>query len=458
MKEIFSQIISPAAILDNPSDLEFYGRDWCKDFKANPGLILAPENVDELQKIVSLCSQHSLAIVPSGGRTGLSGGATATQGEIVLSLARMNRILDVNRSDRTLTAEAGAITERVQSAAAEHNLLFPIDFASVGSSSIGGNVATNAGGIRVLRYGNTRDWVVGLKVVLADGSVLDLDKRLYKNQTGYDLRALFIGSEGTLGIIAEVTVELTRRPQHVTRALLAFDTISQVLESFSLLRAKFANLSAFEYFAGNALGYVQRHHTIKDPFEKPSLHYALVEIEDVPDGEEIEEFLFDLHERELTSEVVLAQNNAQAEALLKIRELIPETLSSKYVPHKNDISVPISAIPKFIAAANQIIADANDEFDVVIFGHIGDGNLHLNTIKPAEMENSLFFERCVQTDLQIFALIKELNGSISAEHGVGLLKKPYLSYSRDQVQIDLMRSIKKLLDPKGILNPGKIFD
>lgn len=456
----FSAILPAEGILTEAADLERYGRDWCRDFAPNPGPILLPQNSAQVQEIMKVCQREHLAVVPSGGRTGLSGGATATKGEIILSLERLKNILHVDRIARTLTCEAGTVTQRIQEAAAEAGFFFPIDFSSKGSSQIGGNVATNAGGIRVIRYGNTRDWVLGLKVVLPGGELLDLNGALFKNQTGYDLRNLIIGSEGTLAVVVEVTLKLADPPQDVSRALCSLATVPHVLELLDATRCAFPTLSVFEYFSQRALAPALAHGKLAAPLKTLGPHYALIEIErgSMESSEGFEEHCMAMIERGLVTDAVVAQTRTQADLLLRYRELIPETLSTHLSPHKNDISLPIAAIPEFLKELDTLIAVRYPGIEVVIFGHIGDGNLHVNVLKPSTCAQADFFKQCHEVDGEVFALVQRFRGSISAEHGVGLLKKDFLHFSRSANEIALMRSIKRAFDPHNILNPGKIFD
>lgn len=458
LKSLFSSILAADRIFDSSQDLEFYGKDLCKFFPANPALALLPQSIEEVCAIVKTCSEHKLALVPSGGRTGYSGGATARNQEIVLSLGRLNQILEIDSIGQTLRCQAGCITEIIQNKANEQGLFYPVDFASKGSSQIGGNIATNAGGVRVIRYGSTRDWVLGLKVVDGRGKLLDLSSALIKNQSGYDLKNLFIGSEGTLGIIVEVTLKLTKPPPASSLALLALPGIEQAMKLLVNLRTNF-ELLLFEYFEDNALEKVTRFNSLSRPFREKQPCYVLTEIAlNAPaDSEKFEEHLAQLMSSTLIADASLAQNSKQHQNLFALRELISSTLSQHYVPHKNDLSVPLAKLSSFVPALRQSLAQSFPDCELVLFGHLGDGNIHLNILKPENLSLDAFKDLCEKADLQTFALVKDFSGSISAEHGVGLLKKPHLHFTRSAEEIELMRSIKKLLDPQGILNPGKLI-
>ena len=460
MQNIFTSVLQPSQILSSDADKKHYGKDWLKCFTAAPSLILLPSSESEVQAIIKICNVQKIVIVPSGGRTGLSGGATATQGEVIVSLEKMNKVIEVNELDRTITAQAGVITQKIQDAAAAHNLYFPVEFTTKGSSHIGGNVATNAGGIRVVKYGHTRDWVVGMKVVTGKGDILELNGALFKNNTGYDLRAIFMGSEGTLGIITEITLRLIARPFERVRMLVALNDINGVLPLFKEARSAFSSLSAFEYFAENGLSRVLAHNALTRPFAKIYPNYVLVEveIEKADEREKLEEFFTAQIENGKIEDVVISQTQKQAEELIELRERIGETLSTHYFPHKNDLSVPVPMIPKFVSALHNLVEKEYPGFEVVIFGHIGDGNLHVNVLKPPSLPADQFFTFCHEADRKIFALVQEFKGSISAEHGIGLLKKDFLHFSRSSAEIGYMKEIKKIFDPNLILNRGKIFD
>lgn len=437
-----------------------YGRDWLSEFTPAPGCIALPRSTEEVAHLVGWCAQHRVPVVPSGGRTGLSGGAAATNGELVLSLERLNRIHEVRVIDRLLRCGAGTVTARIQETAKDHGLFFPVDFASKGSSQIGGNIATNAGGIHVIRYGNIREWVIGLTVVDGRGEVHHLNGPLFKNNTGYDLRSLMIGSEGTLGIITEATLLLTDPPGTLCRALCALPSLEGVLELLTNLRGRFGTLSAFEYLSDRAKMLVTRHEGIRSPLAVEAPAWIVAEFEHTTPTleEEIENFLSEMAERGLILDAVVSRSTQQCEEIMALRERISPMLSANYTLHKNDISVPVPTIPRFIRALEELMALQYPEFEVVIFGHIGDGNLHVNVLKPAATEAAHFFEAASRADREVFALVSACAGSISAEHGVGLLKKDFLHYSRSTAEIALMRGIKQVFDPAGILNPGKIFD
>ena len=444
-----------------PSQLQAYGRDWTKVFEPAPSAVAFPERVDEVAALLKLCSEHNIAVVPSGGRTGLAGGAVATDGEMVLSLDRMRAIGPVDPLARTVRCQAGAVTAAVHEHCATEGLTWPVDFASSGQSQIGGNIATNAGGVRVVRYGLTRQWVLGLQVVTMTGDILELNGDLEKNNTGFDLRQMFIGSEGTLGVITEATLKLAPTPKASRVALLAVQDLRRGLDVFLSARQQNGfDLLAFEYLTDSCLQLVLRELGTAHPLETPANAYVLVELE-IPTGAEeaaAEAWLSALFETERVVDGVLAASQAQSDELWSYRERISETLSKTGFLHKNDVSVPVRRLADFVDDMHEALAERYPDFDIYFFGHVGDGNLHVNVMKPESMPVPMFLEQCHGADRVLFELIDKHRGSISAEHGIGLLKKPFLGYSRSPAELALFRRIKDAFDPKGLLNPGKIFD
>ena len=440
-----------------PSDLEFYGRDWTRRWVPAPLAIAFPAAIEEVQVIARCASAHRLALVPSGGRTGLSGGAVAAQGELVVSFERMNRVLDFNAIDRTLTVQPGIALESVQKTAREHGLIYPVDFASRGSCSIGGSIATNAGGIRVIRYGNTREWVAGLKLVTANGEVLELNRGLIKNSSGYDLRHLVIGAEGTLGFVVEATLRLTDPPPASQVMLFAVPQMAALMQVYAVCRARLT-LGAFEFFTDRALHHVVAHGAQR-PFTDDSPYYVITEFD--AGNEAQQQAALEVFEQCMNAgwvaDGVMSQSDAQAAALWKLREGITESLAP-HRPYKNDVAVRVSAVPAFLAEMHALLAREYPDFDVVWFGHIGDGNLHINVLKPESISDSEFVDRCERVTKLLGETLARHGGSISAEHGIGLVKKAYLSSTRGAAEIALMRSVRAAFDPLGLMNPGKLFD
>ncbi|HEX3344071.1 MAG TPA: FAD-binding oxidoreductase [Polyangiaceae bacterium] len=455
--EALARMLPPATVTREPAELAEYGRDWTRVVEPAPCAVAFPRSTDEVAVVVRLCGEHGVAVVPSGGRTGLAGGAVAAKGELVLSLARMRAMHPVDAIGGTVRVQAGVVTQAVHEHCAPHGLTWPVDFASKGSSTVGGNIATNAGGVKVIRWGLTRQWVLGLQVVLASGEVLDGASALEKNNTGLDLRQLFIGTEGTLGVVTEATLKLARVPRRLDVLLFAVDNLPGVVRLFREVRASAFTLSAYEMFTAACLARVLAHRKLRDPLDAPASHYVLVEMEDAEEGA-LETWVQSLFERSLVRDGTLAQNGAEARALWALRESISESLSATGFPHKNDVALPIAALEVFCAALGELFARRYPGWEVCLFGHIGDGNLHVNVMKPADLEKPAFLAQVKDADRDLFDLVKAHGGSVSAEHGIGLLKKPWLAWTRSPGEIATMKAVKAALDPRGVLNPGKIFD
>jgi FAD/FMN-containing dehydrogenase len=450
--------VGESRVLTDPDSLALYGRDWTRAHAPAPSAVVLPGSIAEVQAVVELAGARQLALVPSGGRTGLSGGAMACQGEIVVALDRLNRIDDFNPVDRTVRCGAGVVTAQLQAFAEEQGLFYPVDFASSGSSQIGGNISTNAGGIKVIRHGMTRDWVAGLKLVTGSGELLDLNRGLVKNNAGYDLRQLVIGAEGTLGIVVEATMQLARPPQNLTVMVLGVPDMAAVMQVLETWQGAM-DLQAFEFFSELALQKVVAHQGLQRPFETPAAFYALLEFEQHTEADLDQAMALFEHcvEQGWVVDGVVSQSVAQAQALWRLREDISETIS-RWTPYKNDISTTIVRVPDFLAEVEAVVTRAYPDFEIVWFGHIGDGNVHLNVLKPDALPMAEFQQRCGEVSRWVFEIVQRHEGSVSAEHGVGLLKKAYLHYSRSAAEIAIMKQIKQVFDPQGIMNPGKIFD
>jgi len=455
--KVLGQHLSDDQIKTDPESCTHYGQDWTRFATPRASAVVFPKTVEQVQSMVQLANEHSVALVVSGGRTGLSGGAVACQGEVVLSLDRLNQIVEKNLADRTVTVQAGMVTAQLHEVAESMGLFYPVDFASSGSSQVGGNIATNAGGIRVIRYGLTRDWVAGLKVVLPTGELVELNHGLVKNATGYDLRHLLVGSEGTLGVIVEATFRLTNPPKHQKTIVLGLEKMPDLMSIMASFQQKMT-LSAFEFFSEKALGHVLNHSQLQRPFEQACPYYALIEVDGV--DEHIEEHLFSQFEHCMESgwvlDGVISQNETQREALWALRERISESITPR-TPYKNDISVCISQVPEFLDRVDALVCTEYPDFEIVWFGHVGDGNVHLNILRPEAMAVDEFKSTMEVVSEKVYHLVGQFKGSVSAEHGVGLLKKDALRYSKSEAEMHLMRQIKALFDPKGILNPGKLI-
>ncbi len=438
--------------------LEHWGKDWTKHFAPAAAAIVFPKTTEQVQAIVLLANEHNVVLTPSGGRTGLSAGAVAANGEIVVSMDKMNRIGQFYPADRLVEIEAGVVTQQLQQFAESKDLYYPVDFASAGSSQMGGNIGTNAGGIKVIRYGMTRQWIMGLTVVTGKGDILALNRGMVKNATGYDLRQLFIGSEGTLGLVTHAQIKLERLPQDLTVMVLGMDNFTDVMNVLSAFQAKI-DLTAFEFFDDTAIDKLMAHGQVQEPFESRTKFYTLLEFESPyePIMDKAMAIFENCMEKGWVVDGVMSQSIAQATELWKLREYISETISV-FTPYKNDVSVLISHVPDFINDIDSIVSTNYPDFEVCWFGHIGDGNLHLNILKPEAMGKDDFFNECQIVNKYVFETVQKYGGSVSAEHGVGMTKKPYLHYSRSETEIQYLREVKKVFDPNNIMNRGKIFD
>lgn len=455
----------------DPESLATFGTDWTRFYEVKPSAVVFPVSSSEVIALVHWARRTKTALVPSGGRTGLSGGAVASRGEVVVNFSRMNRILEYSPFDQTVKVEPGVVTEQLIEFADKQNAFYPVDFAARGSSQIAGNIATNAGGVKVLRYGSTRDWVMGLKAVTGAGDLLELNRGLVKNATGYDLRHLFIGSEGTLGFIVEADMKLAPRPKGLKVMILAVPTLDGVMEIFRLFRSRLT-LTAFEFFSEKALSLVTHHSKLQRPLQSTADQYILIELEanseqggpsadDALASNGTDEAILDCFEKALemgwASDGAIAETSEQSRQFWRLREDISEACAP-HTPYKNDVSVQISKVPEFLTRTDAALKAGYPDFDVIWFGHIGDGNMHINILKPGQMAKEQFINQCKKVNEIVFSIISDLGGSVSAEHGVGLLKKADLHHSRSQTEIKLMKALKAVFDPDGILNPGKIFD
>jgi glycolate oxidase subunit GlcD len=453
-------MLGEKAVLTSSDDLKTYGTDWTKEFEPDPSVVLLPQNKEQVSDILKFCQKRDISVVPSGGRTGLAGACVAAKKEVVLSLEKLNSIVKVDKVGLTMTVEAGVTTQKIQEVAKEHDLFFSLDLAAKGSCQIGGNVATNAGGLKLIKYGGTREQVLGLQAVLMDGSFLDMGRALRKDNTGYDLKQLFIGSEGTLGVVTEVTVKLSPIPESLHLSVLAvpsFDIVAKILEYCNTLGI---SPTAFEFFTEEALKVVLKGHpSLSRPFETQSPYYLLLELEEGSKGcrPNMETFVEELFEVGLIEDAVFSTNSSEFQTLWGLRENISEAVSASAHLKKNDISVPVDSLANYLNKMNEILGAFTGDIEVILFGHIGDGNIHINYCGSNKLRPEEFVAQCLGLEGQFFAELKKIGGSISAEHGIGLLKKKDLALAVDEATLQIMRSIKAVFDPKGLLNPGKIF-
>ena len=451
-------MLGPKGWTDDPSEIAPHLKEWRGKYQGVSSLLLKPGATEQVSKILALCNETRTPIVPQGGNTGLVGGQIPFHDEIILSLSRMNRIRDVDAPGMNMIAEAGATLAAVQDAAAKSDRLFPLSIASEGSATIGGNVSTNAGGVHVLHYGNTRDLVLGVEAVLADGRVLNMLRTLRKDNTGYDLKQLFIGAEGTLGIVTAVALKLFSRPAERVTAFVALRDPQVAIDLLSRLQAATGGMmSAFELMPRLGLEFVLAHMPqTTDPLSKPSPWYVLAEASGGANSHLEEAMESALSASDLVTDAVIAKSEAQRAALWKLRENMSEAQKPEGGSIKHDVSVPIKDIPAFlkegIAAVEKLVPGVRP----VPFGHIGDGNIHFNFSVPKGGDNAAFLARWNEIQDAVHDVVNRYHGSISAEHGLGIMKVHEIERYKSAAELDVMRALKRTLDPNNILNPGKV--
>ena len=457
-------IVGSDNVLTAATDMAPHLTDWRGRYHGAARCIVRPATTDEVSDVVRACAQAGVAMVPQGGNTSHCGASIPdNSGEAVLiSLSRLNKIRVVDSANNTMTVDAGCVLQAVQEAAFEAGRLFPLSLAAEGSCQIGGNLSTNAGGVQVLRYGNTRELTLGLEVVLPSGEVWNGLRGLRKDNTGYDLKQLFIGAEGTLGIITAAVLKLFPLPQATATAWLAIESPQAAVRLLSELQGSFgATLTACELVSDVSLGLVLKNIPGAQPPLSQSPWYLLVELSGA--GEEnalnsaLEDFLGRTLESGAISDGVLAQSGEQAKRLWALRENISEAQKIEGFSIKHDISVPISRIGEFVERADSALKQAFPGIRIVTFGHVGDGNLHYNQSKPEAGENAAFIASQSQVNEIVHDIVHQLGGSISAEHGIGQLKRDELLRYKSPLEMELMRSIKRTLDPQGLMNPGKVL-
>ena len=464
--ERIAAIVGPQGLLTEPRDLEPYVVDWRGIYRGATPAVVRPASTEEVAAVVKICAETATPIVPQGGNTGMCGASVphAGGGEIVLSLARMNRVLEVDALNNTMTVEAGCILATIQQTAAEADRLFPLSLGAEGSCQIGGNLSTNAGGVNVLRYGNARDLVLGLEVVLPDGRIWHGARSLRKDNTGYDLKHLFIGAEGTLGIITAAVLKLFPRPAATATTWTAVPDPETALELLALLRRHCGDrVTAFELISRNCLDLVLRHIPgTRDPLPKQHDWYVLADLSDSHSGQalrgELELALEAALEDTLVLDGVVAENEAQSKALWRIRESIPEAARGEAgMLYRHDIAVAVSRIPAFIREARSALARRFPGVDIICFGHLGDGNLHYNAFVRGRNRSDAVAREARDVTEVLYDIVQRHQGSFSAEHGIGLAKIEELRRYKSAVEIELMHTLKHALDPANIMNPGKVL-
>ncbi|WP_321894931.1 FAD-binding oxidoreductase [Paraburkholderia heleia] len=463
--DALQQIVGPQGFVADAADRERFERDWRGNFPGAARAVVRPASTDEVAAIVRLCAKERVPVVPQGGNTGLAGGSSpdASGREVVLSLTRMNRVRGVSLADETITVEAGVILQHVQEEAARHNRLFPLSLAAEGSATIGGNLASNAGGEQVLRYGNARDLTLGLEVVLPDGRIWNGLSPLRKDNTGYDLKHLFVGSEGTLGVITAASLKLFPKPRQQCTAWLGLDTPQQAIGVLMLLRETLGDcVTSFELVGRATLDQVLAHiDGTRAPLAEATPWSVLVEVSETARDAQLdarfEAALADALERGLARDAVIAQSSEQAHALWHIRDHVPEAQRRDGPSIKHDLSVPISRIPEFIETTGAALEAACPGIRVICFGHVGDGNLHYNQSKPAAQGDDAFRAQIPRVHDIVHEQVAKMHGSISAEHGIGRLKQDALMQYKNPVALDLMARVKHAIDPGDLFNPGRLL-
>jgi FAD/FMN-containing dehydrogenase len=455
----FAAIVGEKHAIRDAAGMAGYMTEWREIWVGKSPLVMRPANTEEVSRILKLASETGTAIVPQSGNTGLVGGQIPFESgdELLLSLDRMTKILSVDAADSTMTVQAGATLKSVQDAADGAGRLFPLSLASEGSCRIGGNLSTNAGGLNVLAYGNARDLCLGLEVVLPDGRVWNGLRRLRKDNTGYDLKNLFIGAEGTLGVITAAVLKLYPKPRAYETAFIAVISPQAAVDLLSLAKEMSGNrVVAFELLPRIAMDFTVKHMGIANPLVEFSPWYALSELADPIKGS-FEAILEEAMARGLVTDATVAQSEGQRQALWAIRELMPESQKFEGGSIKHDVSVPVSRIPQFISEATKAVENFMPQARVMSFGHMGDGNLHFNVSQPPGMDKKKYLDRWNEMNAVVFDVVLKFDGSISAEHGIGRLKKHHMAEIKSPVELQMMRGLKKLFDPANIMNPGKVL-
>lgn len=460
----FEALVGAAHVWGRERDLAHYNNDNRGLYFGDAELVVRPGSTQEASAVMALAYDNDIAVVPQSGHTGHAAGGVPAQGQIVVTTERMTQLRSIDVANNAMTVDAGMILEQLHRIADEHDRLYPVSLAAKGSCRIGGNVATNAGGTAVLAYGNTRDNILGLEVVLPDGRIWDGLRALRKDNTGYDLKQLFIGSEGTLGLVTGVVVKLWPKPKGREVAFVGLASPQRALELLNHLKGTLGpNLTAFELMPRQPLSFTLAYQdSLRDPFPEPHPWYALVEISsgqsEAAARDQAERTLGSALEQELALDVALAQSEAQRADFWALRETMPAAQKPQGWSIKHDIALPVHRLPEFFERADALVYEALPGARICGFGHMGDGNIHYNISQPEGAGAALFAPKRREINTKVHALVTQMGGSVSAEHGIGLAKKALLAEVKSPVELAMMRSVKQALDPKGLMNPGKIFD
>ncbi|WP_366554316.1 FAD-binding oxidoreductase [Aquibaculum sediminis] len=465
LRSRLAEIVGERGLIEDQDEKLPYLRDQRGRYVGNAPLVVRPASTEEVAQVVRLCAEAEVPLVPQGGNTGLVAGSIPFESgdEIVLNLGRMNRVRAVDAENFAITVEAGCILQQIQQAAEEVDRLFPLSLGAEGSCQIGGNLSTNAGGVQVLRYGNARDLVLGLEVVLPDGQIWDGLRSLRKDNTGYDLKQLFIGAEGTLGIITAAVLKLYARPREVVTAFAAVRDPEAAVSLLGRCRAASGeSVTSFELLPRIALDFACRHvEGCQDPLEAPHEWYVLIELfggrENGGLREALEETLMTAYEEGLVGDASLAETEAQRAAFWRLREGVVEAQRHEGGSIKHDVSVPVSHVPEFIAEASAAVAQACAGIRPVAFGHVGDGNIHFNLSQPEGADTAAYLERWDELNSLVHDIVHRFGGSISAEHGIGRMKREENARFKSPLELEMMRRVKAAFDPQGLMNPGKLL-
>ena len=463
--ERLGAIVGERGLVVADHEREPFETDWRGQYHGRAAAVVKPASTDEVARVVTLLAQQKIAMVPQGGNTSLCGASVPDESgtQVVINLSRMNRVRNVDTDNDTMTVEAGCILETLQGVADEHGRFFPLSLAAQGSCEIGGNLSTNAGGTGVLRYGNTRELVLGLEVVLPDGRIWNGLRGLRKDNTGYDLKHLFVGAEGTLGIITAAVMKLFPKPRSRATAFVAIENPAAAVTLLSKLRETCGGrISGYEIIARVCVDLVLKHMPdSRDPLPTRHPWYVLVELSDSAQGDALgqvmEESLGAAAEEGLIVDAMIAASEAQRDVLWRIREDIPEAQKLDGASIKHDISVPVSSVAEFISRADVALAAHFPDIRIVAFGHVGDGNIHYNCSKSERQEADAFFAQASEVNHIVYEVVNSLRGSISAEHGLGVLKRDEIKLYKSPLELEMMRAIKNALDPHGLMNPGKVL-
>lgn len=456
--EKIKKILPPDSILTGVEDRKAFGSDWTK-VPGESSVVLLPRTVEEISQVLKICTETKTKIIPSGGRTGLAGGVVAQKGEVALSLTRLNKISQLDKTGLTVKVQSGATTQSVHEFCEPEGLTWPIDLAAKGTSTIGGNLSTNAGGVRVIRYGMTRKWVSSIEAVTMSGEIIRVNQGLEKNNTGYDLVNLLIGSEGTLAVITEATLKLVKVPKNIKTFLFSVKDFESIDALFLRARSGPFEIQAFEFFSDKCSKAVEQVLKRKPRLTNRGKFSVLLDVEvEAQGGEALDTWLSKIVEDGIVEDGLLTQTSEERKEVWGLREGITESLAHLSPVKKMDVAVPVKDMVRFLNEATKTIIENEYALELYLFGHYGDGSPHLNLLQKEGTSIEEFHKEYLRLEKDLFPLFKRYKGSVSAEHGVGILKKNWVTYSRSPEELRIFKGIKSVFDPLGLLNPGKVID